>query len=44
MSNTTKNDLIRVENPLASLISKEELLEACPNLYEFLSGILRGSL
>jgi hypothetical protein len=43
MSNTTKNDLIRVENPLASLISKEELLEACPNLYEFLSGILSRS-
>lgn len=43
MSNTTKNDLIRVENPLASLISKEELLEACPNLYDFLSGILSRS-
>lgn len=43
MSNQTKNDLIRVENPLASLISKEELLEACPNLYEFLSGILSRS-
>lgn len=43
MYNTTKNDLIRVENPLASLISKEELLEACPNLYEFLSGILSRS-
>ena len=43
MSNTTKNDLIRVENTLASLISKEELLEACPNLYEFLSGILSRS-
>lgn len=43
MSNTTKNDLIRVENPLASLISKEELLEACPNLYAFLSGILSRS-
>lgn len=43
MSNSTKNDLIRVENPLASLISKEELLEACPNLYEFLSGILSRS-
>lgn len=43
MSNQTKNDLVRVENPLASLISKEELLEACPNLYEFLSGILSRS-
>lgn len=43
MSNSTKNDLIRVENPLASLISKEELLEACPNLYDFLSGILSRS-
>lgn len=43
MSSPTKNDLIRVENPLASLISKEELLEACPNLYEFLSGILSRS-
>lgn len=43
MSNTTKNDLVRVENPLASLISKEELLEACPNLYDFLSGILSRS-
>ena len=40
MSSSTTNDLIRVENPLASLISKEELLEACPNLYDFLSGIL----
>lgn len=43
MSSPTKNDLVRVENPLASLISKEELLEACPNLYEFLSGILSRS-
>lgn len=43
MSNSTKNDLIRVENPLASLISKEDLLEACPNLYDFLSGILSRS-
>ena len=42
-SPTKKNDLVRVENPLASLISKEELLEACPNLYEFLSGILSRS-
>lgn len=37
---SANNNLIRVENPLASLISKEELLEACPNLYDFLSGIL----
>ena len=39
MVESTKNSLIRVENPLASLISKEELLEACPNLYDFLSDI-----
>lgn len=43
MSSSTNNNLIRVENPLASLISKEELLEACPNLYDFLSGILSRS-
>lgn len=40
---SANNNLIRVENPLASLISKEELLEACPNLYDFLSGILSRS-
>lgn len=40
---STNNNLIRVENPLAFLISKEELLEACPNLYDFLSGILSRS-
>lgn len=43
MVESTKNNLIRVDNPLESLISKEELLEACPNLYEFLSGILSRS-
>lgn len=40
MFSSTNSNLIRVENPLASLISKEELLEACPNLYDFLSGVL----